>query len=189
MVISMEDSAIVDLYWQRSDRAITETDRKYGRYCNTIAYNICANREDAEECVNDTWFRAWNLMPDERPAFLSSFLGRITRNFAIDLCKTKNRKKRGGGEVTLALDELRDCIPSDLDLERRYELREFEQAVGAFVSGLTETEKKIFISRYWHLTSVAEISARLGYSQSKTKSILFRLRNRLRSYLQEEGLC
>ena len=185
----MEDSAIVDLYWQRSDRAIAETDRKYGRYCHAIAYNICANREDAEECVNDTWFRAWNLMPEERPPFLSAFLGRITRNLAIDLFKTKNRKKRGGGgQVTLALDELRDCVPADLDLERRVELRELERAVGTFTSRLTETEKKIFVSRYWYLTPVAEIAERLGYSQSKTKSILFRLRGRLRTYLQEEGL-
>lgn len=185
----MEDSAIVDLYWQRSDRAISETSRKYGRYCHTIAFNICANNEDAEECVNDTWFRAWNLMPDKRPSILSTFLGGITRNFALDLFKVKNRKKRGGGETFLALDELEDCIPADLDLERRYELREFEQAIGAFTSRLSETEKKIFVSRYWHLASVAEISKRLGYSQSKTKSILFRLRGKLRIYLQEEGLC
>lgn len=185
----MEDSAIVDLYWQRSDRAISETSRKYGRYCHTIAYNICANNEDAEECVNDTWFRAWNLMPDKRPSILSTFLGGITRNFALDLFKAKNRKKRGGSEVFLALDELDDCIPADLDLERRYELREFEQAIGEFTSHLTETEKKIFVSRYWHLASVAEISKRLGYSQSKTKSILFRVRGKLRNYLREEGLC
>ena len=104
----MEDQAIVELYWQRSDRAIAETERKYGRYCHKIAWNICMNCQDAEECVNDTWFRAWNLMPDKRPAALPGFLGGITRNLAIDRYKTKNRKKRGGGETELALEELSD---------------------------------------------------------------------------------
>ena len=184
----MEDSAIVDLYWQRSDRAISETDRKYGRYCHAIAYNFCANNEDAEECVNDTWFRAWNLMPDKRPSVLSSFLGTITRNIAINLYKAKTRKKRGGGELALALEELEDCIPSDLDLERSYEITEFQQAIGAFISGLSETEKKVFVARYWYMASVKEIAGRLSFSESKTKGILFRLRNKMRVYLKEAGL-
>ena len=98
----MEDKQIVDLYWQRSDLAISETNQKYGRYCRTIAYNICGIAEDAEECVNDTWFRAWNLMPDQRPSVLSAFLGRITRSISIDRIKAKNRIKRGGGEATLS---------------------------------------------------------------------------------------
>ena len=185
----MEDSAIVDLYWQRSDRAISETDRKYGRYCHAIAYNFCANNEDAEECVNDTWFRAWNLMPDKRPSVLSSFLGTITRSIAINLYKAKTRKKRGGGELALALDEISDCIPSNADLERSYESQELEAAIGRFVESLSETEQKIFVSRYWYLASIAEISERLHFSQGKTKSALFRIRNKLRVYLQEEGLC
>ena len=102
----MQDEQIVELYWQRSDQAISETNQKYGRYCHAIAYNICGLTEDAEECVNDTWLRAWNLMPDQRPRLLSAFLGCITRNFAIDRVKAKNRIKRGGGEAALALDEL-----------------------------------------------------------------------------------
>lgn len=185
----MEDSSIVNLYWQRSDKAISETNRKYGRYCHTIAYNICGVNEDAEECVNDTWFRAWNLMPDKRPASLSTFLGKITRNLALDILKAKNRKKRGGGEGFIALDELEECIPDETNLERDIESREFEAAIGIFVSGLPETEKKVFVLRYWFLSPVTEISDKLGFSQSKTKSILFRTRKKLREYLQEEGLC
>lgn len=185
----MEDSMIVDLYWQRSDTAISETARKYGSYCHTIAYNICANNEDAEECVNDTWLRAWNLMPDKRPSALSAFLGRITRNFALDLFKAKNRKKRGGGETILALDELSECIPAHADLERSYEIAEFERAIGDFAAGLPETDQKIFAARYWYLIPVSEISRQLGFTQSKTKSILFRIRKKLRVYLREEGLC
>ena len=185
----MEDSAIVDLYWQRSETAIAETDRKYGRYCHTIAYNICADREDAEECVNDTWFRAWNLMPDKRPSVLSAFLGGITRNFALDLYRAKHNKKRGGGETAVALEELTDCIPARNDTEQDYEARELEKAIDAFAGMLPETERNIFMSRYWFLASIEEISARLGWSRSKTKTTLYRLRGKLRIYLQEEGLC
>ena len=185
----MEDEMIVDLYWQRSDLAISETNRKYGRYCHTIAYNICGIDEDAEECVNDTWFRAWNLMPDHRPAILSTFLGRITRSISIDCIKTKNRIKRGGGEAVLALDELEECIPGGMNPEEALEEKELEKAIGNFVSGLSETEKKIFILRYWYLTSIDEISEKLNFSKGKVKSSLFRTRGKLRAYLQEEGIC
>ena len=185
----MEDKQIVDLYWQRSDLAILETNRKYGRYCHTIAYNICGVDEDAEECVNDTWFRAWNLMPDQRPAVLSTFLGRITRNIAINLIKTKNRIKRGGGEAVLVLDELEECIPGGINPEKVVEEKELEKAIGSFVSGLSETDKKIFVLRYWYLASIDEISEKLSFSKGKIKSSLFRTRGKLRAYLQEEGLC
>ena len=185
----MEDAAIVDLYWQRSDQAISETDHKYGRYCHTIAYNICANNEDAEECVNDTWFSAWNLMPDKRPSILSTFLGYITRNFALNRYKAQHSKKRGGGETPLALDELEECIPAMVSIEQRYEEKELETAIDAFVDKLPETERRVFIARSWFLVSVADISKKLGYSQSKKKTVLFRTRNKLRAYLQEEGLC
>lgn len=184
----MEDAAIVDLYWQRSDQAISETDKKYGRYCHTIAYQICNDNEDAEECVNDTWLRAWNAMPTDRPSVLAGFLGRITRNLAISLCRSKSRVKRGGGELPLALEELNECIPSRLDVERSYEIREFQQAVGAFVAALPETDQKIFVARYWYMTPVKDIARRLSFTESKTKSILFRLRNQLRDRLKEEGL-
>ena len=184
----MEDAAIVDLYWARSEQAIAETDKKYGAYCQHIAYAVCSDRLDAEECVNDTWLRAWGAMPDKRPTVLATFLGKITRNLAINRFQRKTRKKRGGGETELALEELEDCIPATLDVERRYELQEFRQAIGRFVSGLSETEQKVFVARYWYLCPVEEIARRLQISSSKTKSMLFRLRNRLRLYLKEEDL-
>jgi RNA polymerase sigma-70 factor (ECF subfamily) len=184
----MEDAEIVDLYWQRDQQAIAETDKKYGAYCQHIAYAVCSDRLDAEECVNDTWLRAWGAMPDKRPTVLATFLGKITRNLAINRFQRKTRKKRGGGEMELALEELEDCIPAALDVERRYELQEFRQAIGRFVSGLSETEQKVFVARYWYLCPVEEIARRLQISSSKTKSMLFRLRNRLRLYLKEEDL-
>ena len=184
----MEDAEIVDLYWQRDQQAIAETDKKYGAYCQHIAYAVCSDRLDAEECVNDTWLRAWGAMPDKRPTVLATFLGKITRNLAINRFQRKTRKKRGGGETELALEELEDCIPAALDVERRYELQEFRQAIGRFVSGLSEPEQKVFVARYWYLSPVEEIARRLQISSSKTKSMLFRLRNRLRLYLKEEDL-
>ena len=185
----MEDEKIVDLFWQRSDRAIAETDRKYGRYCHTIACHICGLEEDAEECVNDTWYRAWNLMPDQRPTVLSAFLGRITRSISIDRIRAKNRRRRGGGEATLALDELEECIPGGTDPERALEEKELEKAIGKFVSHLPYTEKMIFTLRYWYVAPIGEIAERLHFSNGKVKSILFRTRRKLRIYLQEKELC
>ena len=185
----MEDRQIVDLYWQRSDLAISETDQKYGRYCHTIAYNICGTDEDAEECVSDTWFRAWNLMPDRRPTILSAFLGRITRNFAINVIQSRTRIKRGGGEAVLALDELEECIPGGTNPEQALEEKELARAVGRFVSELPKMEKKIFVLRYWYVASIDDIAKTLGFSTGKVKTSLFRTRKKLKNYLEEEGLC
>ena len=185
----MEDSDIVDLFWQRSELAIPETDRKYGSYCHTIAYNICGTEEDAEECVSDTWFRAWNAMPQARPARLSAFLGRITRNTAINCLRARNTEKRGSGETAVALEELRECLSGGTDPEQSLEEQELSSAVGCFVASLPETEKKIFILRYWYLEPVTAIAKKLNFSQGKVKSSLFRTRGKLRAYLEGEGLC
>jgi RNA polymerase sigma-70 factor (ECF subfamily) len=185
----MEDREIVDLYWQRSDLAISETENKYGRYCRTIAYNICGDESDAEECVSDTWFRAWNRMPTERPAVLSAFLGCITRSIAINKIRAKHRIKRGGGQASLALDELAECVPGGTNPEQELEARELEAAIGRFVAGLSGTDKQAFVLRYWYLAPVAAIAQRLGCREAKIKSSLFRSRKKLKAYLQEEGLC
>ncbi len=185
----MEDAAIVDLYWQRSDRAISETDRKYGRYCHRIAYNICANKEDAEECVNDTWFRAWNSMPFERPSVLSGFLGAIARNLALDRYRAKHSLKRGGGEMPLALDELDDCVASGFSLEEELDARELERAMNVFVRSLPETERQVFVLRYWFLETEERIAKRQGFSRSKVGAMLKRIRNKLQNFLMQEGLC
>lgn len=185
----MTDKAIVDLYWQREQAAIDESERKYGRYCFAIARNICGNGEDAEECVNDTWFASWNRMPDERPSALQGFFGVITRNTAINLFRRKTSGKRGGGQTELALDELQECIPAASSVEQYIELSELEQAIDSFVARLPETERNIFIARYWFMASITELAEEFGYSQSKAKTMLCRVRAKLKRYLQEEGLC
>lgn len=185
----MEDQKIVDLYWQRSDQAIAESDRKYGPYCGTIARNICGNFQDAEECVSDTWMSAWNQIPPKRPNILSAFFGTITRNFAINRVRSQMREKRGGGQTDLALGELEACIPAPDNVEQEVEKKELMAAVRAFVAGLKENDRNLFLARYYYLAPVKDIAERLGCSESKVKTTLYRLRGKLQKYLKEEGLC
>ena len=136
----MEDSQIIDLYWQRSEKAIAESENRYGRYCHAIAFNFCASHEDAEECVSDTWLSAWNAMPDARPKALGAFFGALTRRHAINRWKSRTRKKRGGGEIPLALEELSECVPADSDPARRVEQRELAAVIHCFVDELNQQE-------------------------------------------------
>ena len=185
----MEDREIVELYWRRSDRAVQESEKKYGPWCRTIAKNIVADLRDAEECVSDTWLAAWNAMPDKRPEKLGGFLGKLTRNLALDRWRAGQRRKRGGGETPLALEELSECIPDGGNVEETVELRELSRTVAAFVRALPETERQVFASRYYARASMEEIAARSGFSQAKVKSMLHRTRLRLRAELEKEGYC
>lgn len=182
----MEDAKIVELYWQRSEKAIAETDKKYGGYCRTIAYGILQNHEDTEECLDDTYMSAWNSMPDKRPKHLSPFLAKITRNFALKRVRDSARLKRGGGERELCLEELSEYIPSGFEPERELEAKELGKRLNDFLAGLSKSERRVFMSRYFYMLSVDETAARLGFSQSKVKSMLFRTRKKLRRFLQEE---
>lgn len=184
----MDDAKIVELYWARSDAALTETAKKFGPYCHTIAYNVLENVEDSEECVNDTYMRAWNSMPDKRPAALAPYLGRITRNLALNRIIEKNTLKRGGGEAALALDELDECTASSYSLEREVEAREIAAAMNRFLSKLPETERALFVSRYWFMAPVRELAEKFGFSESKTVSMLRRTRLKLGKFLTGEGL-
>ena len=184
----MEDSQIVDLYWSRIEQALTETAAKYGRYCFSIAYNILSSREDADESVNDTYMSAWERIPPHKPAVLSAFLGKITRRISLNKWRNRNRRKRGSGEVPLALEELDECIPSGEDVARKAEQKELTQAIVRFLNGLPETEREIFVCRYWYLADIRQISNVFGFTESKVKSMLHRIRTRLKSHLTEEGL-
>lgn len=184
----MEDSQIVTLYWERNESALQATAAKYGRYCFTIAYNILSNKEDADESVNDTYMSAWERIPPHCPAVLSTFLGKITRRISLNRWRSKTRGKRGGGEVPLALDELAECVPSGHSTERAIEQKELSQAISRFLGTLPETERDVFVSRYWFLASIREIGTKFNFTESKTKSMLFRTREKLRNYLLEEGL-
>ena len=184
----MEDEKIVDLYWIRSEDAIAETAHKYGKYCYSIAYNILTNNEDAEESVNDTYMAAWKAMPPKRPAILATFLGKITRHFAIDRWRSRNRYKRGGGEIVLALEELEDCVADDQSIEKTIERKHLALVFNRFLESLPETERRIFLCRYWYLDSISTIANYYGFSESKVTSMLYRTRKKLRTVLEKEEL-
>ena len=184
----MEDEQILNLYFSRSEQAIGETATKYGPYCHSIAFHVLENEEDAEECVSDTWFSAWNSIPPKRPSPFSAFLGRITRNLSIDRWRRTRAFKRGGGQMELALEELKDCVSGVGSLENDLIRRETLTAVNRFLGQLSVVERNVFLCRYWYLESSQEISEHSGFSQTKVRSMLYRIRGRLDTYLEKEGL-
>ena len=183
----MDDKSIVDLYFSRNQDAITQTDKKYGRYCYSIAYNILTNKEDAEESVSDTYMTAWRAIPPRRPSALSAFLGKITRHISIDRWRERVATKRGGGEVPLALEELKDCVAGMQNVEMDYERKEIVKAYVKFLDTLPITERRVFLCRYWYVESIETIANKFGISQSKVKTMLHRTRAKLRKQLAEEG--
>ncbi len=184
----MEDERIIDLYWERSQDAIAQTDKKYGGLCKKISFNILSSREDSEECVSDTYLAVWNRLPPQRPTRFQTFIAAIVRNISITRVRERYAKKNGGGEYAVALDELSDCLSSDYSIEQEYELKEIARSIDQFLYTLSADDRIIFICRYWLFTPVAEIAARKSYSQSKVLTSLFRTRQKLQLYLIKEGL-
>ncbi len=182
----MEDQGIIQLFFDRSEQAIEETDKKYGGLCFSIAYNVLDNREDSEESVSDTYLAAWNTIPPRRPNFLNAFLAKMTRHISIDRWRKRSAKKRGGGEIILALEELEDCVDAQ-SVETEFAKKELTRVLNQFLLSLPETERNVFLCRYWYLDSIQTISQVSGFSQSKVTSMLYRLRGRLRKTLTEEG--
>lgn len=183
----MEDKKIVDLYWARSEIAISETANKYGRYCYFIAHNILCNKEDSEECVNDTYMRAWNSMPQHRPSVLKTFLGKITRNLALNRYKSLTAEKRNLGQVPVVLEELHDCIPGIDNTAHIADDLALVEILNRFLGSMLPEQRKIFMRRYWYLCPVKEIAAGLGVSESKVKMSMLRSRNELKNLLEKEG--
>lgn len=183
----MDDKEIIDLYWARDEEAIRETSLKYGRLCAYIAGNILANKEDSEECVNDTYFAVWNAIPDKRPNKFLAFIGKITRNLALKKYEYVAAAKRSPSAV-MSLDELGDCVSGRESVESEIENRQIESAIDDFLWQQDEMKRNIFIRRYWYFESIESICKRTGFGQSKVKSMLFEMRRKLRSYLEGEGI-
>ena len=167
----MEDARIVELYWERDEAAIAESSAKYGGYCYQIAFRILALREDAEECVGDTWLRAWEAMPPSRPGRLDTFLGKITRNLSLDRWRALRAQKRWQGQAELALTELAALAES----------------LNRFLESLPQEKRVLFVRRYWYLCSVEELAAWSGRRRGAVSAALFRLRQDLREHLEREG--
>ena len=183
----MDDKDILALYRARDERALAETAARYGGYCYTIARNILSDGEDARECVNDAYLAAWNAAPGEGPGQLGAFLGAVTRRIALSRWREKHAAKRGGGETALAIEELAECIPGGEEAEARLETEELGRAVAAFVRALPDTERRVFLCRYWYLDSIDDIAGAFGFSRSKVKSMLARTRKKLLEHLKKEG--
>ena len=184
----MDDSRIIELYWNRDSDAIEESGKKYGAYCFSIANNILRSKEDAEECVNDTWLRAWNAIPPQKPAKLQMFLAKITRNLSFDRLRSHSAEKRGGGEIALALDELAECVPCEGGAASELEYQELVKAVRRFVKSLPERDCNVFLRRYFFTESVREIASRYCLSENHVAVILSWVRRKLKQYLLKEGL-
>lgn len=182
----MTDERIVALFWERSETAIAETDKAYGHYFHYIAFGILGSDEDAKEIVNDTYLKAWNTIPPQRPNHLKAFLGRIARQLSINRLEHNTAQKRAGSQYQLALDELSECISQDQeDFADTVALRD---SLNQFLHTLPIDARRVFIRRYWHLHSISEIAADLSMSESKVKSLLMRTRKKLKQHLTEGGL-
>lgn len=184
----MQDSEIVELYFKRDENAIVQSQKKYGAYCMRIAQNILFNSSDSQECVNDTWLRAWNSIPPQRPSVLSAFFGRITRNVALNKYETAHAKKRGG-EFALVLEELSECIADrSAEPQSALEFAELQRAINVFLGGLHSRERNIFLRRYWYAESLKEIAKRFSVSENNVKASLYRSRIKLKKYLERNGI-
>lgn len=183
----MEDSRIVQLYWDRNQAAISVTTEKYGHYCQAIARNILGNEEDAEECVNDAYLRAWNSMPPNRPAMLSAYLGKITRNLSLNRYKRCMADKRGGGETAAVLEELEDCVSGADDTEQEIIRKELLREINDFLGNLPKEKRGLFVRRYWYMDTIPEVAAGFGMTENNVSVSLNRIRRQLRDYLTERG--
>ena len=185
----MKDSQIVQMYFDRSEDAISQTAIKYGKYCHTIAYNILHNFEDSEECVNDTYLKAWHTIPPQRPQKLAAFLGKITRNLSIDVYRHYAAEKRGSGEIEMALDELGDCVAFLDSTNDCVDEIALVDILNSFLTSLSSQHRKIFMRRYWYVSSIKEIADEYGITESKVKMALLRSRNQLKTVLEKEGIA
>lgn len=178
----MDDKSIIELFNQRNQQAINETAEKYGNYCYSISYNILANAEDSEECVNDTYMKVWQTIPPEYPHIFSSFLAKITRNLSLDKYRHKYAAKRGNTTASIVFEELENCVA---DTKNSIDEVELTELINSFLKTLSDDKRKIFVKRYWYFSSVKEIAEFYGISESKVKMTLSRTRENFRKYLEK----
>ena len=183
----MKDAEIVDLYWERNEVAIQQTQQKYGAYLSKVAYNILSDFEDSKECVNDTYLKAWNSMPTYRPSVLSTYLGKIARQLSIDVFRKKNSAKRYASEYAVSLEELGDSFSDGTTPEQAFDAKLLDDAINRFLRALPDDARNTFIGRYYFFDSLKEVATYCGMSEAKAKSMLYRTRQSLKAYLVKEG--
>ena len=180
----MKDERIIELFFERSERAIEALDLKYGRLCHNIAYNILCSLRDAEECVSDTYLAVWNVIPPERPYSLKAYVCKIVRNISLKLHRAKNADKRRG-EYDISFEEISGCLQSDDNVEQAAEAKELVKIIEDFLDTLTEENRTIFIRRYWFFDSYKNIACAVGLSEKTVSVRLYRIREKMRGYLAE----
>lgn len=180
----MEDTRILDLYWQRSESAIGETDKKYGRYCRYIAHSILRDEGEAEETVDDTYVKVWNSIPPKRPDPLKPYLGTVCRRLSLNRYDARKAQKRDGG-AGVALDELEECIP-DGSADAVCDGIALRDALNRFIGSLPEKAQKVFVRRYWYASSISEIAREYGMRQGSVTVLLLRTRRKLKEFLAKE---
>ena len=183
----MKDERIVELFFDRREEALKETEKKYGRYLYKIASGILNNKSDSEESVSDTYLAAWNSIPPQRPQKLSAYLGKLARRISIDNLRRKTSQKRGGTQYELSLNELEDCVKSTSTLEEDMENNELGEAISRFLRTISKENRCLFVERYFFCNSLKDSAKKLGISEAKAKSSLYRTRLLLRDYLTKEG--
>lgn len=183
----MQDENIVALYWQRDEAAIRETEQKYGTYLTKIAYNILANVEDSQESVNDTYLKAWNSMPPHWPSVLSTYLGKITRQVSIDIFRKRSSAKRKTSAYAVSLSELESCVSGGDTTGEDVDLHLLAEAISAYLRTVSPEARNTFVVRYYFMDSLRELAEDFSMSESKVKSLLYRTRMGLKTYLEKEG--
>lgn len=183
----MRDDEIIRLYFERKEAAITETEAVYGKYLLKIAYNILADTEDSKECVNDTYLKAWNSIPPNKPAVLSAYLGKIARENAIDAYRKQNRAKRKPSEYALALNEISECVSGNENTESTVDAKILGKEISRYLHSVDEQHCCIFTMRYYRCDSISDIARHFNMSESKIKGILHRTRKGLKKHLIKEG--
>jgi RNA polymerase sigma-70 factor (ECF subfamily) len=184
--VTMNDDAIVKLFFARDEAAIVQVQKQYGSLCHAVAMRILGSREDAEECVNDTLRRAWDTIPPRQPTALSAYLAMLTRHFALSRLKARMADKRGGGQMPLLLDELAECVADGEADEGQVE--HLRDTLNAFLSTLPQKNRMIFVRRYWYTDSAADIAAAYGMNENSVNALLFRTRKKLKQYLHDAGI-
>ena len=184
----LSDEQIIDLYFAREERAIAETDKKYCEYLHTVAYNILANEQDAEECLQDTYLRTWDAIPPERPSIFHAFLAKITRNLSLNRIEKANRKRRVPAEACYPMDEVADFLPDPHDLAKDLQAATVRRIIAEYLDGTTERRLYIFISRFFYSYTVSQIAARLGCSTSTVNKELAEIKRELRACFEKEGI-
>lgn len=183
----MEDETIVGLFWAREERAIQETEKKYGGYLFSIAQRLLGDSRDAEECVSDTYRGAWDSIPPHRPQLLSAYLAKLTRRSAMKVWRARDAQRRGSGETALSLEELGECIADSQSPEEALTAKELAGTIDRFLLALPVQERRVFVCRYFHGYSIRELEAKFGFSKSKVETMLHRTRKKLKACLQKEG--